>query len=294
MNKILLSLTILVCTHSVYADFPLPFIPKLPDLPMFGEFNPNKLRAEFNQFVGVDPYFDREHRLVNQIADAVLDGDVEYLTLKNGREIFSIFMESEADKPKGGVIILHNRGQHANWSDTIKPLRIGLTEKGWHTLSVQMPVLGKEAKYYDYVPIFPYSHERIDVAINFYKEKGIDNIVLIAHGCGAHMATSYIEKYGDSKIEGYIGIGAGATDYKQKIVNGFPFHKMSVPILDVYANQDFSGVRKLADYRKHLIKIAGNKKSAQMIIENAQHYYNKNDGSVERLIVKVADWLDTL
>jgi hypothetical protein len=50
MNKILLSLTILVCTHSVYADFPLPFIPKLPDLPMFGEFNPNKLRAEFNQF----------------------------------------------------------------------------------------------------------------------------------------------------------------------------------------------------------------------------------------------------
>jgi vancomycin permeability regulator SanA len=32
-----------------------------------------------------------------------------------------------------------------------------------------MPVLGKEAKYYDYVPIFPYSHERIDAAINFYK-----------------------------------------------------------------------------------------------------------------------------
>jgi pimeloyl-ACP methyl ester carboxylesterase len=109
-------------------------------LPMFGEFNPNKLRAEFNQFVGIEPDFDREHRLVNQIADAVIDGDVEYLRLKNGREIFSIFMESEADKPKGGIIILHNRGQHANWSDTIKPLRTGLTEKGWHTLSVQMPV----------------------------------------------------------------------------------------------------------------------------------------------------------
>jgi hypothetical protein len=43
-----------------------------------------------------------------------------------------------------------------------------------------MPVLGKGAKYYDYVPIFPYSHERIDAAINFYKAKGIDNIVLIA------------------------------------------------------------------------------------------------------------------
>jgi pimeloyl-ACP methyl ester carboxylesterase len=169
-----------------------------------------------------------------------------------------------------------------------------LTEKGWHTLSVQMPVLGKEAKYYDYVPIFPYSHERIDAAINFYKAKGIDNIVLIAHGCGAHMSMSYLDKYGDSKIKGYIGIGVGATDYKQKIVNGFPFHKMSVPILDVYADNDFTGVRKLADYRAHLIQVAGNKKSAQMIIANAQHYYNKNDGSVERLVTKVANWLDTL
>jgi hypothetical protein len=44
---------------------------------------------------------------------------------------------------------------------------------------------------------------------------------------------SYLDKYGDSKIKGYIGIGVGATDYKQKIVNGFPFHKMLVPILDV-------------------------------------------------------------
>ncbi|CAC9477048.1 hypothetical protein, partial [uncultured Gammaproteobacteria bacterium] len=66
-------------------------MPTLPNLPMFGEFNPNKLRAEFNQFVGIEPDFDREHRLVNQIADSVIDGDVEYLRLKNGREIFSIF-----------------------------------------------------------------------------------------------------------------------------------------------------------------------------------------------------------
>jgi hypothetical protein len=67
-----------------------------------------------HQFVGIEPDFDREHRLVNQIADSVIDGDVEYLRLKNGREIFSIFMESEVDKPKGGIIILHNRGQHAH------------------------------------------------------------------------------------------------------------------------------------------------------------------------------------
>jgi hypothetical protein len=41
---------------------------------MFGDFNPNKLRAEFNQFVGVEPDFAREQRMTNEIADAVMDG----------------------------------------------------------------------------------------------------------------------------------------------------------------------------------------------------------------------------
>jgi len=295
MNKITLILSLLL-TQNANAFIPIPNIPNIPSppqLPMFGNFNPNRLRAEFNQFVDTQPDFARERRVVSQIEESVMDGDVEFLPLNKGREVFSIYMESEADQPKGGVIILHNRGQHANWDDTIKPLRIGLTEKGWNTLSVQMPVLGKKAKYYDYVPIFPYSHERIEAAIDFYKQKGINNIVLIAHGCGAHMAMSYIEKYGDDKINGFVGIGMGATDYKQKLVNEFPLHKMTTPILDIYAAQDFKGVRKMAEYRSRLIKQAGNEKSAQVIIDNADHYYKAN-GSVERLTDKVATWLNAL
>jgi hypothetical protein len=289
MNKIILVLSLLL-TQSVLAFFPIPNLPKLP---MFGDFNPNQLRQNFNQFVGIEPDFAREQRIVDEIADAVIDGDAEYLPLKSGKEAFAIFMESEVDKPKGGVIILHNRGQHANWADTIKPLRTGLAEKNWHTLSVQMPVLDKQAKYYDYVPIFPYSYERIDAALDFYKDKGITNVVLIAHGCGVHMAMSYVDKYGDDKFKGFVGIGMGATDYKQKLVNGFPFYKMAAPILDIYAEHDFSGVKKLASYRDKLIKIAGHKKSTKIIVEDADHYY-KNSGSVNRLTSKVTDWLNTL
>ncbi|SMM99629.1 hypothetical protein SPONL_719 [uncultured Candidatus Thioglobus sp.] len=286
-NKILLSFGVLMSQLS------LAFIPALPSLPMFGDFDPNKLRIEFNQFIGVEPDFVREERVVDQIADAVLDGDVEYLLTKSSREVFSIYMETEADKPKGGVIILHNRGQHANWADTIKPLRTGLTEQGWNTLSVQMPVLGKNAKYYDYVPIFPYSHERIDAAIDFYKKQGINNIALITHGCGAHMAMSYIDRYGDGNIDAFVGIGMGATDYKQKLVNGFPLYKMSVPVLDIYAQQDFSGVIRLAEYRADLLKVANNPKSKQEVISDADHYY-KNNNSIERLITQIGSWLDKI
>jgi len=271
--------------------FALPF--SLPELPKFGNFDPNSLRQLFNEFTGAKPDFERETRMINEIEDSVMDGDVEYLPLKDDKEFFSIYMEPDADIPKGGVIILHSRGYHANWSNTIKPLRIGLAEKGWHTLSVQMPVLDKNAKYYDYVPIFPYAHGRIDAALSFYKQRGIDNVVLIGHGCGAHMSMSYIDKYGDEKISAYIGIGMGATDYKQKIVKEFPLDKMLTPVLDVFAENDFPGVIRLSETRKILMDVAANAKSAQMVIKGADHYYKEN-GTAQVLTNTIDTWLSGL
>ena len=271
--------------------FALPF--SLPELPKFGDFDPNSLRQLFNEFTDTKPDFERETRMINEIEDSVMDGDVEYLPLKDDKEVFSIYMEPDADTPKGGVIILHSRGYHANWSNAIKPLRIGLAEKGWHTLSVQMPVLDKNAKYYDYVPIFPYAHERIDAALSFYKQRGIDNVVLIGHGCGAHMSMSYIDKYGDEKISAYVGIGMGATDYKQKIVKEFPLDKMLTPVLDVFAENDFPGVIRLSESRQDLMDVAANAKSAQMVIKGADHYYKEN-GTAQALTNTIDAWLSGL
>ena len=216
LNKILLTLT-LTLSQASFALFSLDDFPEFPKLPTIKGFDPSSLQRTFNKFTDKKPDYAREERMISEIEDAVMDGDVEYLPIADDKEVFSIYMEPDADTPKGGVIVLHSRGYHANWANTIKPLRVGLAEKGWHTLSVQMPVLDKEATYYDYVPIFPYAHERIDAALNFYKQRGIDNVVLVSHGCGAHMSMSYFDKYGDSKINAYVGIGMGATDYKQKV-----------------------------------------------------------------------------
>ena len=91
---------------------------------MFGEFDPNQLRQYFNEFIDKQPDFKREDRMIKEIEEAVMDGDVEYLPLKDGRKVFTIFMESEAEKPKGAVILLHSRGYHANWATVVKPLSL--------------------------------------------------------------------------------------------------------------------------------------------------------------------------
>lgn len=265
----------------------------MPKLPMFGDFDPNQLRQYYNEFIGKQPDFNREDRMIKEIEESVMDGDVEYLPLKDGREVFTIFMESEAEKPKGAVILLHSRGYHANWATVVKPLRVGLAEKGWHTLSVQMPVLDKEAKYYDYVPIFPYAHERIDVAVDFLKEKGVNNIHLIGHGCGAHMSMSYIDKYGDSKFNSYVGIGMGATDYKQKLVKPFPIENMVAPILDIFGENDFPGVKRMSEERKKQLSQKKPDKSIQLVVGKADHYYKEESMSTE-LVDRIDSWLSNL
>ena len=102
-----------------------------------------------------EPDYARETRLANQIVDMILDGDPVWLEA-DAHEFLSIY--TEADEPRAAVLILHGRGFHPDWADAVNPLRVGLVEHGYSTLSLQMPVLDKEAKYYDYVPIFDFAH----------------------------------------------------------------------------------------------------------------------------------------
>jgi len=292
LNKIILTFG-LVFSQASLALLGLDDLPKFPILQQVGDFDPSSLQKFYNKFTDAEPDYTREDRMIAEIEDAVMDGDVEYLPLKGDKEVFSIYMEPDVDKPKGGVIILHSRGYHANWSSTIKPLRVGLAEKGWHTLSVQMPVLEKSAKYYDYVSVFPYSHERIDAALSFYKQRGVDNVILVSHGCGAHMSMSYFDKYGDGKINAYVGIGMGATDYKQKVIKRFPLDIMLKPVLDVYGENDFPGVIRLSESRQDLMDVAANAKSAQMVIKGADHYYKEN-GTAQVLTNTIDAWLSGL
>ncbi|QTR51430.1 DUF3530 family protein [Candidatus Thiothrix anitrata] len=154
------------------------------------------------------PDYAREQRLASEISDAIMDGDV--ISLNDGAQNFMGILTT-AEQPRGAVIILHGRGYHPDWEDVANPLRTGLAAKGWTTLSLQMPVLEKEAKYYDYVPLFANADKRIDAGIAFLKQKGINNIALAAHSCGAHMAMNWISTKGDNNIAAYVGLRNGSN-----------------------------------------------------------------------------------
>ena len=233
---------------------------------------------------------ERERRLEAEIVDMLLDGEPVHLDA-GGHPFLAIHTEAGDGGPRKAVIVLHGRGFHPDWPEVAGPLRTELPEHGWETLSLQMPVLGKSAKYYDYVPIFPAAFPRIRAGIEYLRERGADPVVLAAHSCSAHMAMAFVRHHGDAEFDGFIGIGMGATDVGQPMREPFPLAAMSVPVLDLFGDEDYPSVPGEAPHRLAAIRAAGNPHSAQRIVPGADHFFRDMD---EELVDAVVEWLATL
>lgn len=240
--------------------------------------------------LGAAQDLERERRLETEIVDMIIDGAPVHLDA-GGHPFLALHAESDDDGPRKAVIVLHGRGFHPDWPEVAAPLRSELPEHGWETLSLQMPVLGKTAKYYDYEPIFAAAFPRIRAGIEFLRERGADPVVLAAHSCSAHMAMAFVRHHGDAGFDGFIGIGMGATDAGQPMREPFPLAEMAVPVLDLFGDEDYPSVPGKAPERLAAIRTAGHPRSAQRMIPGADHFFRDMD---EVLVDAVVDWLATL
>ena len=230
----------------------------------------------------------REKRLASQVVDSIIDGEAVFLE-SGEHEFLSIY--TEADEPRGAVIIMHGRGFHPNWADVAYPLRVGLVEQGWNTLSLQMPVLAKEAKFYDYLEIMDEALPRIEAGIDYLKQQGNEKIILIAHSCSVHMTMAWVDAGRMRDIDAFVGIGMGAVDYKQPMKRPFPLEEFNVPVLDVYGEEEYPAVIKGAPERLAAMRKAGNPKSKQVSVPGANHYFT-DEG--DALLEVVGPWLQGL
>lgn len=235
------------------------------------------------------PDYEREGRLAEEAEAGLFDGDAVYLDA-DGRSFLSLLIEPEAPS-KGAVIVMHGRGFHPDWPQVANPVRVALGERGWTTLSIQMPVLGKGATYYDYLPIVPDSFPRIEAAIAYLRSAGHDWIAMVAHSCSVHMSMAWIRMRGDDLIQAYAGIGMGATDTGQPMREDFPLGAMSVPVLDVFGNEDYPSVIRSAPQRKAAIERAGAAGSMQLIMDGPDHLFEDYE---EGLAAALAQWLDAV
>lgn len=229
----------------------------------------------------------KEKRWAGQVVEAILDGEAVWLN--DGRSDFlSIYTEAGSDVTQV-AIVMHGTGVHPDWQQVVYPLRVGLAEQGWNTLSIQMPILENEASHEDYAKLYDEVAPRIDAAIAYLRNLGNKEIALVAHSQGAAMASYYLRDT-KQKIKGLVAIGMSGEEKDDRMNGSLSLQRITLPVLDLYGTQDLDSVLSSTDKRAAAAKSANNKDYKQLQIEG-NHFF---DGHNDDLIEAVLSWLDAL
>jgi predicted alpha/beta-hydrolase family hydrolase len=177
------------------------------------------------------------------------------------------------------VAIVHGMGVHPDWG-LINPLRSGLAEQGYATLSVQMPVLAADADGSQYRPLYPEASARLGAAVQFLRNRGAGKVAIVSHSLGARMANHYFSSDADAAaVDAWVAIGLSGEVSKPET--------LKTPTLDLYGERDLPAVLDYAGKRAAVLrKIRG---SAQAEIAGADHFFN---GREAELVKHVKLFLD--
>ena len=228
----------------------------------------------------------KEKRWADQVVDAILDGDAVWLN-DGTSKFLGIYTEAEQDKSRA-VIVMHGTGIHPDWQQVIQPLRVGLIEYDWNTLSIQMPILPNEAEYPEYAPLYDEVAPRINAAIEYLKGNGSTDIVLIGHSQGAAMAAYYLST-SKKDVKGFVAVGMGAFADDPRMNSTKALEKIRVPVLDIYGENDLEAILKSTSARAEAAATAGNKQYTQVKFPGADHFF---EGKENELIEQIAGWLE--
>jgi alpha/beta superfamily hydrolase len=248
-----------------------------------------------------------EQRLSAELEASVTNGNTVLLGAPE-QEFLGIFTETQAKKFKGGIILLHDAYAHADWPDVISPLRKQLTHFGWHTLSLQLPLVPQSpdirtAAQWDSVE--QEIQRRIKIAIDYCRSKRISNLVLMGHQFGAIIASRFVAQQTNDNATSalvtlnlYTPINYSPTNYSPikkawndpKTLNAMATD-IEIPFLDIVPSQSSDFVEELAATRKAVMSNLGHDKYRQIHIIGADYMFR---GAEQILVSRIQAWLTRL
>ena len=213
----------------------------------------------------------REERWAREIVPQVVVGDAVWLATPQRANVLALYSEP-AQPAKGGIVLVHGLGVHPDWGLN-GALRVALADRGFATLSVQMPVLAADALRESYSTLFPVAGERLSAAVAFLQSKGHSRIAVVSHSLGAAMANTYLATAKGRAVAAWIPVGM--------LVDFASVPKM--PVLDVVAEHDFA--EALTSVRARARQRPRDRCSGEVRIAATDHYFANATGALVDAIV---------
>ena len=229
------------------------------------------LTALFSLVAFAEPAADyaREKKWADEVVPGVVVGDPVYLQTPRGHHKFLTLFTSAAGHK--AVVVVHGMGIHPDWG-MVGTLRTDLADRGFATLSIQMPVLAADAPGTDYPPTFPEAAERIAQAVDFLKAKGYTQLAIVSHSMGSRMSHAYLVGKPDAAVKSWASLGLQLDDYAG----------LKLPILDMYGDNDLPPVLGGAAKRKSSL---ADSHSRQVVMPHADHFYTGHEGEMVEAVV---------
>jgi len=242
---------------------------------------------------------NREQQIAEKLAQTA-DAD-EIIGLKaSGERFIGLYKrarargisETKTGEVNGAVILVHGMGAHPDWPDVISPLRIQLTEFAWSTLSIQMPILSPEEPVAEYGKTLRLANGRIQAAVDYLHDWGIEPIILLGYSFGASQAANYLASNKPEEIKAFVSVSMLAQKFIKPGMDVFKFIAgIAVPILDIYGEEDLQDVRRGIDDRRLAASKNGNSGFQQIELQKSGHHYL---GTEDALVEQIQNWLQDI
>ncbi|HEX7972666.1 MAG TPA: DUF3530 family protein [Thiobacillus sp.] len=215
-------------------------------------------------FAGSVADYAREKKWADEVVPGLVIGDPVYLqTPRDHHRFLALYTPTATGK---AAIVVHGMGIHPDWG-LIGTLRTELADRGFATLSIQMPILAADAQADAYPPTFPEAAERIATAVEFLKAKGYTQLAIVSHSMGSRMSLEYFNGTPDPAVKSWVSLGPPFNGYA----------KLKLPVLDLYGDNDLPPVLANAAQRKRSLTA---KDSKQVTIAHADHFYSGHEGEM--------------
>ena len=200
----------------------------------------------------------REARWAAEVVPQVVVGDAVWIDVPAKARVLALYA-TPAERAKAAVIIVHGAGVHPDWG-LIGELRAQLADRGFATLSVQMPVLAADAPREAYRDLYDDAAARLAAAFAWLRAKGYDTIAIVSHSLGAAMADAFVARGGAPAAWVAVGMFGDFTRAPR------------MPVLDVVAERDFPDVLAAAAQRAR--RPRDDRCSRSLTIAATDHFMN--------------------
>jgi len=217
-----------------------------------------------------------------------VDLDGEVVTLPGAdRSFVAIHRPQTRDQPNGAIVLLHGRGTNADSHEVIRPLRIGLSEAGWDTLSLQLPVTFPNAGPDAWLDNADQIVAGLQSALDWLKQRDQRNQAVLAVGDSGLIALRHAAAAAPRDLQAVVLISSPADFAGEG--DGEMLGRLKLRILDIYAERDRQAVTRAASARKRAARKAGITRFDQRTVPGAVPGYRAQEA---QLLAAVRAWLN--